>query len=161
MKTTSRRLLPIAALAALLAAPASAQIVTYTIVSDSIDKTFEEPMFAELEEITGVRLEPRLFPEDDVPRHYALMAAADDMPDLAARLPGNLALQFGQEGLLMGLRGLEAYRPNFVDAIERYQFDFDTFLARYGTADGDYFVSPAARMPIHNIEIKETERTPA
>lgn len=86
MRTTMRRLLPAAALAALLAAPAAAQIVTYTIVSDSIEKTFQEPMFAELEEITGVRLEPRLFPENDVPRHYALMAAADDMPDLAARL---------------------------------------------------------------------------
>lgn len=152
MTTTLRRLLPIAALAALLAAPAAAQIVTYTIVSDSIDKTFQEPMFAELEEITGVRLEPRLFPENDIPRHYALMAAADDMPDLAARLPGNLALQFGQEGLLTGLRGLEAYRPNFVDTIERYRFDFDTFLARYGTADGDYFVSPTLSGWYKNIK---------
>ena len=142
MQTIVRRLLPVAALLALLAAPAVAQTVTYTIVSDSLEKTFEEPMFVELEKITGVRLEPRLFPEDDIPNHYALMAAADDLPDLAARLPGNLSLQFGLEGLLMGLRGLEEHRPNFVNTIERYKFDFDTFLARVGTADGDYFVSP-------------------
>jgi putative aldouronate transport system substrate-binding protein len=142
MTAIFRRLLPIAALLALLAAPAVAQTVTYTIVSDSLEKTFEEPMFVELEKITGVRLEPRLFPEDDIPNHYALMAAADDLPDLAARLPGNLSLQLGLEGLLMGLRGLEEYRPNFVNTIERYKFDFDTFLARVGTADGDYFVSP-------------------
>ena len=140
MKTIVTRLLPIAALLTLLTAPAVAQTVTYTIVSDSLEKTFEEPMFVELEKITGVRLEPRLFPEDDIPNHYALMAAADDLPDLAARLPGNLSLQFGLEGLLMGLRGLEEHRPNFVNTIERYQFDFDTFLARAGTADGDKLV---------------------
>ena len=152
MTAIFRRLLPIAALLALLAAPAVAQTVTYTIVSDSLEKTFEEPMFAELEKITGVRLEPRLFPEDDIPQHYALMAAADDMPDLAARLPGNLSLQLGQEGLLMGLRGLEEYRPNFVNTIEQYKFDFDTFLARAGTADGDYFVSPSLSGWYKNIK---------
>ncbi len=152
MKTIVRRLLPVAALFALLAAPAVAQTVTYTIVSDSLEKTFEEPMFVELEKITGVRLEPRLFPEDDIPQHYALMVAADDLPDLAARLPGNLSLEFGLEGLLMGLRGLEEYRPNFVRAVEENQFDFATFLAQAGTTDGDYFVSPTLSRWYKNIK---------
>ena len=95
MTAIFRRLLPIAAL---LAAPAVAQTVTYTIVSDSLEKTFEEPMFVELEKITGVRLEPRLFPEDDIPQHYALMAAADDMPDIAARLPATCRCSSARKG---------------------------------------------------------------
>ena len=120
------------------------EIVTYAMVSDSVGKDFEnEPMFKELEEITGVHLEFRVFNEDDMPTQYALMAAADDMPDIAARMRGADALQFGLDGLLMSLKDLDEYRPNFLSTVKKYSYDFETFLAEFGTADGDYYVSPS------------------
>lgn len=126
--------------------PATApDLVTYTIVSDHVGSTFDEPHYQELERFTGVHLEPRLIPEDEISTQYGLMAAAGDLPDLAARLTGDLSLKFGLDGLLMGLKGLEEFRPNFVSALDEYQFDFATFVSNFGNEDGDYFVSPGLR----------------